>query len=116
MHIFNNSLKKIILSLSILLICSCSSNKYNEVKKVDIKQEVIIKNFLANGIIKFYADDKKISSRINFIKNDRENIIEFLDLFNNTIISFQIISGNIEVKKAKKNVFFLTKNLNLRKF
>ena len=98
--------KKIILSLSVLLICSCSGNKYNEVKKVDIKQELILKNFLANGIIKFYAEDKKISSRINFIKNDKENIIEFLDLFNNTIVSFQVISGNIEVKKSKKNVDF----------
>tara|TARA_B100001250_G_C19689134_1_gene739440 strand:- start:316 stop:882 length:567 start_codon:yes stop_codon:yes gene_type:complete len=96
--------KKIILSLSILLICSCVSTKYNEVKKIDIKQEVILKNFLANGIIKFYAEDKKISSRINFIKNDRENIIEFLDLFSNTIVSFQVVSGNIEVKQAKKNL------------
>ncbi|MBT7542629.1 MAG: hypothetical protein HN613_00975 [Gammaproteobacteria bacterium] len=96
----------IILFFSILLLCGCSNNKYYEIKRSDSKQEVALKNFLVNGIIKFYADDKKISSRINFIKNDKVNIIEFLDLFNNTVVSFQIISGNIEIKEWKKNVDF----------
>ena len=47
-------------------------------------------NFIVNGVIKFSVKNQKISSRFNYIKNKNEETIEFIDLFNNKIVSFLI--------------------------
>ena len=54
--------------------------------------------------IKFYVDEKKISSRFNFIKNNNIEEIEFLDLFNNVIATFEIEKSSIEIKNYEKNL------------
>ena len=44
-------------------------------------------NFIVNGVIKFSVKNQKISSRFNYIKNKNVETIEFIDLFNNKIVS-----------------------------
>ena len=61
-------------------------------------------NFTAKGIVKFEVKNKKISSRFNFIKNKSYEEIVFLDVFNNSIISFEIKKNEILVKESQKEI------------
>ena len=61
-------------------------------------------NFIVNGVIKLSVKNQKISSRFNYIKNKNEETIEFIDLFNNKIVSFLIKKDSIQVKKTKRNI------------
>ena len=61
-------------------------------------------NFSAKGIVKFEVKNQKISSRFNFIKNKSYEEIVFLDIFNNSIISFEIKSNEILIKESQKEI------------
>ncbi len=61
-------------------------------------------NFSAKGVVKFEVKNQKISSRFNFIKNKSYEEIVFLDIFNNSIISFEIKSNKILIKESKKEI------------
>ena len=61
-------------------------------------------NFTAKGIVKFKVKNKKISSRFNFIKNKSYEEIVFLDVFNNSIISFEIKKNEILLKESQKEI------------
>lgn len=61
-------------------------------------------NFTAKGIVKFEVKNKKISSRFNFIKNKSYEEIVLLDVFNNSIISFEIKKNEILVKESQKGI------------
>ena len=61
-------------------------------------------NFIVNGVIKFSVKNQKISSRFNYIKNKNEETIEFIDLFNNKIVSFLIKKEAIQIKETKRNI------------
>ena len=61
-------------------------------------------NFIVNGVIKFSVKNQKISSRFNYIKNKNEETIEFIDLFNNKIVSFLIKKDAIQIKETKRNI------------
>ena len=92
----------------ILIITGCSGNIFlkkeifvtQDVKKDNINYE----NYIASGTVKFYIDEKKISSRFNFIKNKKNEVIEFLDLFNNIIVAFKIKKSGIEINNNDKNL------------
>lgn len=64
--------------LSLLILCGCQSiNVFNfekSLKKTETIENVFYENFSAKGIVKFYAKNKKISSRFNFIKNGSQEI------------------------------------------
>lgn len=99
--------KLLLLSFS-LIIVGCSGTNLFQKKffaKEDIKKENIsYERFIATGVVKFYVDEKKISSRFNFIKNNNIEEIEFLDLFNNVIATFEIEKSSIEIKNYEKNL------------
>ena len=61
-------------------------------------------NFSAQGVVKFEVKNQKISSRFNFIKNKSYEEIVFLDIFNNSIISFEIKSNEILIKESQKKI------------
>ena len=56
--------------LSVLILCGCQSiNVFNfekSLKKTETIENVFYENFSAKGIVKFYAKNKKISSRSVF--------------------------------------------------
>ena len=99
--------KLLLLSFS-LIIGGCSGTNLfqkNIFIKEDIKKEnIFYENFIATGVVKFYVDEKKISSRFNFIKNKDIEEIEFLDLFNNVIATFKIEKSSIKIKNYEKNL------------
>ena len=78
---------------------SINSNNLNKnVSKINYE------NFSAKGVVKFEVKNKKISSRFNFIKNKSYEEIVFLDIFNNSIISFEIKSDEILIKESQKEI------------
>ena len=78
---------------------SINSNNLNEnVSKINYE------NFSAKGVVKFEVKNQKISSRFNFIKNKSYEEIVFLDIFNNSIISFEIKSNEILIKESQKEI------------
>ena len=78
---------------------SINSNNLNKnVSKINYE------NFSAKGVVKFEVKNQKISSRFNFIKNKSYEEIVFLDLFNNSIISFEIKSNEILIKESQKEI------------
>ena len=78
---------------------SINSNNLNKnVSKINYE------NFSAKGIVKFEVKNQKISSRFNFIKNKSYEEIVFLDIFNNSIISFEIKSNEILIKESQKEI------------
>jgi len=99
---------KIIIICLILIVGGCSSIKILEQKdsskETKTYENVFYENFVAKGIVKFYVEDQKISSRFNFKKNREIEEIEFIDLFNNIIVTFEINKDNIKIKDDKKNV------------
>ena len=98
----------IIILSCLLIIGGCSNIKLSKeeisTKENSYLENTLYENFIASGIVKFYVEDKKISSRFNFIKNKKNEEIEFLDLFNNVIVTFEIENNGIEIKNYKKNV------------
>ena len=74
----------------------------NNLKKNEINLNY--DNFTAKGIVKFNVKNKKISSRFNFIKNKSYEEIVFLDVFNNSIISFEIKKNEILLKESQKEI------------
>tara|TARA_A100000164_G_scaffold239670_1_gene212983 strand:- start:137 stop:715 length:579 start_codon:yes stop_codon:yes gene_type:complete len=102
---------KFILLFFSIIIAGCSSlDKIT--KKIPIENAKIQKNFaqpvfenyIAKGIVKFETQNQKISSRFNFKKSKAAEEIEFLNIFNNPLISFEIKKDEIVVKKSKKNI------------
>ena len=78
---------------------SINSNNLNKnVSKINYE------NFSAKGVVKFEVKNQKISSRFNFIKNKSYEEIVFLDIFNNSIISFEIKSNEILIKESQKEI------------
>jgi len=91
-----------------LMIAGCSGNSLFK-KEIfiieDIKKDnIYYENFIATGSVKFYVNEKKISSRFNFIKNKENEEIEFLDLFNNVIVTFKIEKSGIKIKNNDKKL------------
>lgn len=75
-----------------------SNNLHKNVSKINYE------NFSAKGVVKFEVKNQKISSRFNFIKNKSYEEIVFLDIFNNSIISFEIKSNEILIKESQKEI------------
>ena len=81
-----------------------SINVFNfekSLKKTETIENVFYENFSAKGIIKFYAKNKKISSRLIY-KNGSEKI-DFLDVFNNIIVTFKVEEEKIVIVDGAKN-------------
>ena len=78
-----------------------SINRNNLNKNVS---KINYENFSAKGVVKFEVKNQKISSRFNFIKNKSYEEIVFLDIFNNSIISFEIKSNQILIKESQKEI------------
>ena len=102
---------KFILLFFSIIIAGCSSlDKIT--KKISIENTKIQKNiaysayenYKAKGIVKFETKNQKISSRFIFKKSKTAEEIEFLNIFNNPLISFEIKKNEIIVKKSKKDV------------
>ncbi len=102
---------KFILLFFSIIIAGCSSlDKIT--KKIPAENAKIQKNFaqpvfeyyIAKGVVKFETKNQKISSRFNFKKSKTAEEIEFLNIFNNPLISFEIKKDEIVVKKSKKNI------------
>ena len=102
---------KFILLFFSIIIAGCSSlDKIT--KKISIENTKIQKNiaysayenYKAKGIVKFETKKQKISSRFIFKKSKTAEEIEFLNIFNNPLISFEIKKNEIIVKKSKKDV------------
>ena len=78
---------------------SINSNNLNKnVSKINYEK------FSAKGVVKFEVKNQKISSRFSFIKNKSYEEIVFLDIFNNSIISFEIKSNEILIKESQKEI------------
>ena len=102
---------KFILLYFSIIIAGCSS--FDKItKKISIENTKIQKNiayseyenYKAKGIVKFETKKQKISSRFIFKKSKTAEEIEFLNIFNNPLISFEIKKNEIIVKKSKKDV------------
>lgn len=91
-----------------LVISGCSNTKLFQeeisTNENSYKENISHENFIATGTVKFSVEEKKISSRFSFIKNKKKEEIEFLDLFNNVIVAFEIKKNGIEIKNYKNNV------------
>mgnify|MGYP001371556175 CR=1 FL=1 len=72
-------------------------SKIEEIQKIEPKIQ-------ENNVVKFETQNQKISSRFNFKKSKAAEEIEFLNIFNNPLISFEIKKDEIVVKKSKKNI------------
>ena len=94
--------------LSLLILCGCQSiNVFNlgkSLKKTETIENVFYENFSAKGIVKFHAKIKKISSRFNFIKNGSQEKIDFLDVFNNIIVTFKVEEEKIVIVDGAKKL------------
>ena len=91
-----------------LVISGCSNTKLFQeeisTNENSYKENISHENFIVTGTVKFSVEEKKISSRFSFIKNKKKEEIEFLDLFNNVIVAFEIKKNGIEIKNYKNNV------------
>ena len=94
--------------LSLLILCGCQSiNVFNfekSLKKTETFENVFYENFSAKGIVKFYAKNKKISSRFNFVKNGSQEKIDFLDVFNNIMVTFKVEEEKIVIVDGAKKL------------
>lgn len=93
------------------LIAGCSSldkiTKKIPIENTKIQKNItysVYENYIAKGIVKFQTKNQKISSRFNFKKSETAEEIEFLNIFNNPLISFEIKKNEIIIKKSKKNI------------
>ena len=102
---------KFILLFFFIIIAGCSSldkiTKKIPIENAKVKknfEQPVFENYIAKGIVKFETKNQKISSRFNFKKSKTTEEIEFLNIFNNPLISFEIKKDEIVVKKSKKNI------------
>ena len=102
---------KFILLFFFIIIAGCSSldkiTKKIPIENAKVKknfEQPVFENYIAKGIVKFETKNQKISSRFNFKKSKTVEEIEFLNIFNNPLISFEIKKNEIIVKKSKKNI------------
>ena len=102
---------KFLLLLFSIIIAGCSSldkiTKKIPIENTKIQKNIsysVYENYIAKGIVKFQTKNQKISSRFNFKKSKTAEEIEFLNIFNNPLISFEIKKNEIIVKKSKKNI------------
>ena len=97
---------KLILIIFISLTGCQSIQIFKEKPPVEEKkiENVFYENFSAKGVVKFYAKNKNVSSRFKFIKNKDDERIEFLDVFNNVIVTFQVDEKNIEILDGSKKL------------
>ena len=102
---------KFLLLLFYIIIAGCSSldkiTKKIPIENTKIQKNIsysVYENYIAKGIVKFQTKNHKISSRFNFKKSKTAEEIEFLNIFNNPLISFEIKKNEIIVKKSKKNI------------
>ena len=102
---------KFILLFFFIIIAGCSSldkiTKKIPIENAKVKknfEQPVFENYIAKGIVKFETKNQKISSRFNFKKTKTVEEIEFLNIFNNPLISFEIKKNEIIVKKSKKNI------------
>ena len=102
---------KFLLLFFSIIIAGCSSldkiTKKIPIENTKIQKNItysVYENFIARGIVKFQTKNQKISSRFNFKKSKTAEEIEFLNIFNNPLISFEIKKNEIIVKKSKKNI------------
>lgn len=102
---------KFLLLLFYIIIAGCSSldkiTKKIPIENTKIQKNIsysVYENYIAKGIVKFQTKNQKISSRFNFKKSKTAEEIEFLNIFNNPLISFEIKKNEIIVKKSKKNI------------
>ena len=101
----------IIIFFFVVITTGCTAlnifTKNNSINSNNLKKNVSninYDNFSAQGIVKFEVKNQKISSRFNFIKNKSYEEIVFLDIFNNSIISFEIKSNEILIKESQKKI------------
>ncbi len=91
-----------------ITLTGCSTlnffNNENFHNNTEQKKNKFYENLSANGVIKFYIKDNNISSRFNLIKSRDLTTIEFLDIFNDVIVSFQIKPESIDLINYKKNI------------
>ena len=102
---------KFLLLFFSIIIAGCSSldkiTKKISIENIKIQKKVtysVYENFIAKGTVKFQTKNQKISSRFNFKKSKTVEEIEFLNIFNNLLISFEIKKNEIIVKKSKNNI------------
>lgn len=102
---------KFLLLFFSIIIAGCSSldkiTKKIPIENTKIQKNIsysVYENYIAKGIVKFQTKNQKISSRFNFKKSKTAEEIEFLNIFNNPLISFEIKKNEIIVKKSKKNI------------
>ena len=102
---------KFLLLFFSIIIAGCSSldkiTKKIPIENTKIQKNIsysVYENYIAKGIVKFQTKNQKISSRFNFKKTKTVEEIEFLNIFNNPLISFEIKKNEITVKKQKKNI------------
>ena len=102
---------KFLLLLFSIIIAGCSSldkiTKKIPIENTKIQKNIsysVYENYIAKGIVKFQTKNQKISTRFNFKKSKIVEEIEFLNIFNNPLISFEIKKNEIIVKKSKKNI------------
>ena len=102
---------KFLLLLFYIIIAGCSSldkiTKKIPIENTKIQKKItysMYENFIAKGTVKFQTKNQKISSRFNFKKSKTVEEIEFLNIFNNPLISFEIKKNEIIIKKSKKNI------------
>jgi len=90
-----------------MTLSGCQSIKiFKQESKIEEKkvENVFYENFSAKGVVKFYAKNKNFSSRFKFTKNRNDEKIEFLDVFNNIIVTFKIGKKNIEILDGSKKL------------
>ena len=102
---------KFLLLFFSIIIAGCSSldkiTKKIPIENTKIQKNIsysVYENYIVKGIVKFQTKNQKISSRFNFKKSKTGEEIEFLNIFNNPLISFEIKKNEIIVKKSKKNI------------
>ena len=102
---------KFILLFFSIIIAGCSSldkiTKKIPIENTKIQKNItysVYENYIAKGIVKFQTKNQKISSRFNFKKSKTAEEIEFLNIFNNPLISFEIKKNEIIIKKSKRNI------------
>ena len=102
---------KFLLLFFSIIIAGCSSldkiTKKIPIENTKIQKKItfpVYENYIAKGTVKFQTKNQKISSRFNFKKSKTGEEIEFLNIFNNPLISFEIKKNEIIVKKSKKNI------------
>ncbi len=102
---------KFLLLFFFIIIAGCSSldkiTKKIPIENTKIQKKItysMYENFIAKGTVKFQTKNQKISSRFNFKKSKTVEEIEFLNIFNNPLISFEIKKNKIIIKKSKKNI------------